>query len=514
MIARYFSFMRNRKSTWADLLWGQFSRPIYLGIASFLLLFLMLGVRELWTQEHRWADIVSGMFFRQDFFHPYLDTHNYYDKPLLSYWIIAALTAITQQLNTTVLRLPSAFAGLLAIGSIYRLGTRLKNKSFGLLCGWLMLTTFYFIFWARISSADMLNLAGSLFAVCWYFEKRDQPSSINFGIFFIILALTSLCKGLGGAVVAMLAVLPDLLYQHRWKQYMRVSLFMSLLPALIIYILPFWLSAHINSEHYSQNGLYLVYRENFLRYFHPFDHKDPIYIYFIFLPIYLLPWTIFFIPALWNLRSRWRTLDWNSRWMGWALLILFVFFTLSGSRRNYYILPLVPFAILLSADWLVFWAQKNPKNMPLAGRLVIGFFLLFVLFFNVLQPLYYSQGSYQDFSKIIQQEATKLRPWKEWQFILLDPESKIAFYLHLSPHVKYLGIEGDRDQQNAASLLRAWPVLREPPERTILISRKHYKTSLSRLLPQYRMIDTSPTLRERWLHHEDPNAAIALIPKK
>ncbi|HVY53272.1 MAG TPA: glycosyltransferase family 39 protein, partial [Gammaproteobacteria bacterium] len=149
------------------------TRSKYLWLASLFLLFTMLGGRELWTQEHRWADIVSGMFFRHDFLHPYLGSNDYYDKPLLSYWLIAIVAAVTQELTTWTLRFPSALAGMLAIWSIYRLGSRLKDKSFGLLCGWMLLTTFYFVFWARVSSADMMNLAGSLFAVAWYFDKRD-----------------------------------------------------------------------------------------------------------------------------------------------------------------------------------------------------------------------------------------------------------------------------------------------------------------------------------------------------
>src|SRR5690242_15329744 len=47
---------------------GPFAKPRFLFAAAALLLLMMLGGRELWTQEHRWADIVSGMFFRHDFF--------------------------------------------------------------------------------------------------------------------------------------------------------------------------------------------------------------------------------------------------------------------------------------------------------------------------------------------------------------------------------------------------------------------------------------------------------------
>ncbi len=129
-----------------ELLWGSKAKFSHLFFAATILLLMMLGSREIWTQEHRWADIVAGMFFRNDFLHPYLGQATYYDKPLLSYWLIVIASKITGSLSTWSLRLPSALSGLLAVWSIYRLGTTLKNKQMGLLAGWLLITTFYFIF--------------------------------------------------------------------------------------------------------------------------------------------------------------------------------------------------------------------------------------------------------------------------------------------------------------------------------------------------------------------------------
>lgn len=500
-------------STETALLRGLFARPGCLFIAAALLLLMMLGGRELWTQEHRWADIVSGMFFRHDFFHPYLGSNDYYDKPLLSYWLIAVVSVFTQELTTWVLRLPSALAGLLAVWSIYRLGFRLRDQNFGLLCGWLLLTTFYFIFWSRVSSADMLNMAGSLFAVSWYFEKRDETRWTHYATFYLILAVTSLCKGLVGAVVPVLAILPDLLYQRRWKKHLHPRIFFAALPALLVYVLPFIGSSYWGAiTSYGQNGLYLVYRENFLRYFHPFDHKDPIYTYFLYLPIYILPWTLFFIPALASLKARWRKLDWKSKWIVWALFVLFVFFTASGSRRSYYVLPMIPFAILMTADWLYSDRQNDSLGRRWIVRLLSFFFVIFLAFFGVLQPLFYAQGGHRYFAEQLKAELQSLKAAQPWQYVLLDPESKISFYLHLPPEVKFIGITGDREQQTLAKLVRIWPVLTEKPKNVIFISRKRYEPLLQQLLPNYKLMESRGTLGERILHLDDSDSTIAFIP--
>lgn len=483
--------------TFADRLWGEKGRLAYLLVASAVLLFVALGARDIWTQEHRWADIVSGMFYRHDFLHPYLGENRYYDKPLLSYWLIAAIAQLTGGLTAWALRLPSALSGLLAIWSIYRLGNHLKDKKLGLLAGWMLLTTFYFLFWARTSSADMLNMAGSLFAVSWYMDRRDTATFFDYMVFFLILALTSLCKGLGGAIVPLIAVLTDVFLRGTFMRYLKVSIFLSAIPALIVYVSPFIASSMVGGDTYGQSGLYMVYRENVLRYFQPFDHQGPLYTYFVYLPVYLMPWAIFFIPALATVGSRWRAMSLDAKWCALTLLLLFVFFTASGSRRSYYVLPMVPFAILFTAEWL------QAKRAWAAG--VVAFVLpVLCLVFNFVPVWYCSHAGVQRFATTLRQEVATIKPMSSWNVVLLDGESKLNFYLGLPPSTKHYNVLGSRQQQTSMSLLLAWPILLNKPDNTIFITRKIYAKQLQPYFSNYRIIDAQPD--------KDIDTPIAFVP--
>lgn len=499
-----------RSTSWADQLWGKEAKFFYLILSAIILLFGFLGSRELWTQEHRWADIVTSMFFYHDFLHPILNGQEYYDKPLLSYWFIAGLSAITGQFSLLTMRLPSALAGLLAIWSIYRLGVVLQDRRLGLLAGWLLLTTYYFVFWARVSSTDMLNLSGSLFAVSWYFTKRNHLSFFNYLIFFIILAITALCKGLVGPVVAGIAVATDVFLQKSWKKHFNLSLFLGMAPAIILYVLPFWFSNQFGNGSYEQNGLYEVYRENIMRYFYPFDHKDPVYTYFIYLPIYLLPWAFFFIPAIFSLKNRWLQLSLNAKWMVWTTWVLFLFFTLSGSRRSYYILPMIPYAILMTADWILSGLGTLQRR---AGAAVVGTFILFVFIFLLLQPLYYARGGVITFDTVLKTETNKIKPWSEWRIVLLDAESKLNFYLKLSPDIVNLDTKIPREKYTIENMLREWPILTNQPKDTIIITRKLHEPLLRQILQDYTVVESEKTYLELILKKPDPNLPLAFIPK-
>lgn len=495
-----------------ERLFGQSARLSLMLFAAAVMLLFFLSGHDLWTQEWRWADISWQMIYSGDYLHPYLAGAAYYDKPLLSYWLMIGFSYLVGGLNSWALRLPPALAGILAIYCTYFIGNKLVNRRVGLIAAWMLITTYYFIFWGRTANSDMLNLAGTMLAIAWYFNHREKSTLTTYAVFFLILAVTSLLKGLIGAIVPLLAIFPDLIKDQNWKKHLRWSIIPALIPAAIVYALPFWASAHFGNQHYAESGLYEVYRENVLRYFQPFDHKGPIYTYVIFLPVYMLPWAFFFIPAIISLRKRWPQMQWGERWMVWSTLIIFLFYTLSGSRRNYYTLPLVPFATLMTADWIA----GTSKRMRWAAGTAVTCFILFFLNFGVLQPLYYLGGS-QEFGKALRVEASSIKPWSSWQIVFLDARSKLTFYIDPAKPVTILNLpdqggEKVRANYTTADLIGNWPIVLQHKPDVIFVTRKLYVDKLRPYLKNYKMLETPPCLGDRLLHINDEDSPVAFIP--
>jgi 4-amino-4-deoxy-L-arabinose transferase-like glycosyltransferase len=335
---------------------------------SFFLLFWGIGYRSLWGSEGRWAEITREMFVSGDFFHPAIGGEPYFDKPLVTYWVIAAISAITGRLDEFILRLPSAIAAVLAIIATIYLGKRLWSIQAGILAGCLLLTSYGLLMYSHVASAETENLAAVMLAVAWYWSRREQTTNfeirnakydfLTFLIFYLIMFVGSHMKGLTAFVVPVLAILPDIVRQKRWRCLLRPSHFLALAIGIGVYITPFVYATINRPESYLQNGLALAFRENIVRYVEPFDHKGPIYLYFGAVPLLAVPWIPIFIGALITSLSNWRKLDDNTRWLIQAIALIFLFFTLSGSRRNYYILPILPFCMLLMAVFLTKFSQE------------------------------------------------------------------------------------------------------------------------------------------------------------
>jgi len=330
--------------------------------AAFLLFFWALGDRGLWGSEGRWAEIVREMFLAGNFFHPTINGELYFDKPFFSYWLIAFVSAVTGRLDEWVVRLPSAASGLLGLWATVYLGRKLWSEQVGRAAGWILLTTYGVLFWARTGAADMENLAVITLAVAWYWSRRERPNFYAYLVFYLICFLGANCKGLTAVAVSVAAVIPDILRERRWSTLLSASHFFALAIGIVTYLAPFiW--AYVTREGYQESGLALVFRENILRYFQPFDHREPFYVYLYYLPELLLPWTPMFIVAVPGMLCSLKNLKQNTRWLLEAMILIFLFFTVSGSRRSYYILPILPFCSLFISVFLNTTGKEGWKRL-------------------------------------------------------------------------------------------------------------------------------------------------------
>ncbi len=340
-----------------------------------ILYFTRLGARALWSSEFRWAEISREMIRTGNYFWPTINGHLYYDKPLGSYWLVLASTWITGGLDETAARLPCAIAGLLAVGLLILLARRLYDLRIGVISGFILATSFSFVFFSRHASADVETITGELAALLLFMKHEDRPAGWWTVWLWIIMAITSLTKGLLGfalpiMVMGLYATLSDgwaafgekilhgaiadrirwVIERNRWLFNWRSIIAVPI--GLAIYMTPFRISRAIMG---SSAGLDMVFRENVVRFFEPFDHRGPIYLYLYVIFALMAPWAILLPAAIVQAHHERRIEAQPAKSDRFTLIFFwstFIFFTVSGSRRSYYILPILPPAAMLIARLL------------------------------------------------------------------------------------------------------------------------------------------------------------------
>jgi 4-amino-4-deoxy-L-arabinose transferase-like glycosyltransferase len=307
-----------------------------------------------------------------DYFRPTFNGRVYFDKPLGSYWLVLAASRVTGGINELAARLPSAISALAAVVFLALLARRLYDGRVAILAAAILATSYGFIFFARTASADAETVAGVL-AALWLFVRNEGRAGRWIFLFWLVMAITSLTKGLLGFALPLLVAgvystwtgLADSESEesrvHRaiaangWLLN-RMTLLAAPLAAAV------YLASFLLSPAGPREGLAMVYRENVRRFFDPVNHRGPIYLYAYVIFELLAPWSVLLPAAL----IRVRRTDRFALAYFWAT---FLFFTLSASRRSYYLLPVLPAAALLIA---VVLTRHNPLRLIGAWLFALG----------------------------------------------------------------------------------------------------------------------------------------------
>ena len=363
-----------------------------------LLFFARLSERALWSEEVRWAQIPREMVQSGDYLWPTLNGRTYYDKPLGSYWLVLLASLFTGGVDETSARLPSACSGLLAVAFAMLIARRIYDDDTAILTGVILATSFSFVFFARNASADVETIAGVLAALWLFLRNEDKPPGGWTVVLWFVMALTSLTKGLLGFVLPVLIItLYSALKPRDGSPWVRARQswllnrwsFLAVPLAVLVYLGPFFLSMAAGG---STEGLEMVYRENVRRFFDPVNHRAPIYLYAYVIFMLLAPWSLLLPAALVHAHfvaydsnrvpSQGAPHDWNrtprNTECGRAFALAyfwgtFIFFTLSSSRRSYYLLPILPAAAFLIARMLTACAVWSRATYAFV---LVGFSLL------------------------------------------------------------------------------------------------------------------------------------------
>ncbi|HUY38053.1 MAG TPA: glycosyltransferase family 39 protein [Candidatus Binataceae bacterium] len=361
--------LRDQTSS-ADMLWRRWFFAIL--ALSAILFFTRLGARALWSSEFRWAEIAREMLATHNYFWPTINGRVYYDKPLGSYWLVIWSTYLSGGMNELAARLPCAVAGVLGVALLMMLARRLYDSRTAIVSGVILATSFSFVFFSRNASADVETLTGELAALLLFLKYENRQDGWRVVGLWIIMALTSLTKGLLGFVLPIMVIGLYCTLAQGWRAFGDAILHGAIssrvrwvternrwlftwksIPAIAIgialYSFPFWFSKQVEG---SDKGLQMVWRENVVRFFHPFDHRGPVYLYVYVIFALMAPWAMLLPAALVEAHQRRREQIEPARSDRFALIYFwatFVFYTVSGSRRSYYILPILPAGALLVA---------------------------------------------------------------------------------------------------------------------------------------------------------------------
>ena len=132
---------------------------------SVVALFFNLGQRSFWEpDEGRYAQISREMSESGDWLTPRLNYIKHFDKPPLTYWLIA-LSFKLFGLNELAGHLPLAILGFLGVWATFSLAQELFNQRVAFLSAIILITSLGYPALSRILSTDIVF---TFFCICCY----------------------------------------------------------------------------------------------------------------------------------------------------------------------------------------------------------------------------------------------------------------------------------------------------------------------------------------------------------
>lgn len=330
-------------------------------VAAALLLLIPIG-GTLWGSEGRWLVVAREMARSGNWFSMRLTREPYLDKPFGSYWLVALAARCLGGFSVIAGRLPGALAFMGTLAVTYMLGRRTLGARAGALGALLLALSPRLLMLADTTSADPQQLLGITVAMLLLLEAVERGRWRHFVLLGAVAGLTTQMKGLPALALPAFAAALWALLVRGWRGFPLRGLLLSALVAAALAGAPFVVA---RVQHGGWDELRQLWHESVVRAVDPFDHMLPWWFYLHNQFVLLSAWSALLPAALllavgrvarderWRARLQQSEPERRAAFPLFGYVVVMLFFSLSASRRSYYLLPIAPFAALLVAEVLL-----------------------------------------------------------------------------------------------------------------------------------------------------------------
>jgi len=361
---------------------------LWLMLVALVVLGAGIGLRDPWpSDEPRFTLVAKQMVASGDWLFPHRGTELYSDKPPMLMWLEAAAFQVFGNWRVAFL-LPSLLAGLVTLALTWDLGRRLWNPRVGLFAAAAVLASFQFVYQVKRAQIDplvMMWITLANWGLLLHLLRGPNWRAYWLGCFAAGLGVIT--KGVG--VLALLLFLPYLLALARgWPGVVRVQGAawrwaggaLAFVVAIAVWLGPMlWAAATRGSPEYSAYVNDILFQQTAKRYGGSVGgHAQPFWYYLPVLVLHFFPLSLAYAGAWRHWVDGLRTRDARLLLLlGWCVLVV-VFFSLAGGKREVYLMPILPLLALalaptlqasLAARWLrvVAWLAALAAGVVLLG---------------------------------------------------------------------------------------------------------------------------------------------------
>jgi 4-amino-4-deoxy-L-arabinose transferase-like glycosyltransferase len=308
-------------------------------VAAVVPYFVGLGSSSIWdANEAFYAQTPREMMSGHDFVNPSFNFQLRYNKPVFSYWEVAAFYRAFGVSEWSE-RLPIALGGAALIGIAFGLARVAGGTEAGLIAALVLATSPRFFLLARriVIDIDVAMFTG-LVLLCFALSEVRSARRLYLLLMYLAAGFGVLTKGPVAVFLPGLVFLLYLASQKRLAEIGRMMLPVGAVVGLAV-VLPWYVMVY--RQHGAEYIWSFVFGENLGRYAETVGEqaRGP----FFYVPVALadlFPWSVLTPISLWLAVRRRdnRTIRLLLLWIA----VIVVFFSFSATKEDLYVLPIVP----------------------------------------------------------------------------------------------------------------------------------------------------------------------------
>ena len=338
--------------------------------------------------EVRYAEIPREMIQTGDWVVPRLDGLDYFEKPVMGYWLTGiAMLAFGE--NAFAVRFPPAMAAGLSALMVAWIMRRSENQAgSGIVAALIFLTGFEVVGTGVFSVLDgmlsaFLTLAMTAFFLAAQSRRGSGRERLFLALFGIGCGLAFLVKGFLAFAVPLVIVIPYMIWIGRWRDLFPMSV-IPIIAALLV-ALPWAIAVHHDAPDFWN---YFFWEEHVRRFMaDDAQHKAPVWTYLAAFPVAALPWSALIPAAVTGMDKELRQTPLFRFALCWFLFPLLFFSAASGKLLTYILPCFAPFAILFTLGILATFEKMRFRAAN------VGIRVLMILFAIVLAALIVIQAT-------------------------------------------------------------------------------------------------------------------------
>lgn len=347
-------------------------------VCAFLFFFHLGAFGLVGADEPRYAQVAREMFNRHDWVLPTLNGQPWLEKPVFLYWKIISSYKVFG-VRDWAARVPAAFHALALVWVVFFFMRRFRPGT-ELDAALITAASAAMIGFARGASTDMLLASHFAVAMLAWWSWQTTGRKLWLACFYVLLAFGTLTKGPVAPGLALLIVGAYALLRRDRKIFLR-SLWWPGFLLFFAIALPWFVAVQMKVPGF----FHIFFIEHNLERFSTnlYQHTQPFWYYIPVFVLSVLPWTLFTVMAMvnsfqskvWQKHAENPVQDDRDRFQLFLLLWIFipiVFFSISRSKLPGYILPAIPAAAILTADYLEGRLRSLPRWTMMLHSIICG----------------------------------------------------------------------------------------------------------------------------------------------